>query len=92
MGIEGASSQFEINSKEFLEMERDPEKNKILQIAALEYLKTNENEPDFMERWGYTGEVDEDGYMIKKDGSSGPKPSQHFSGDVSGVMDIVRSK
>ena len=89
MGMEGApQSPYESMSLE--EMIADPVAGPIFEQKALEYLmETNKFFKD-----EYTGEMDEDGYLIKKDGTTGPKASQNISGGkvAMDVMERVRAE
>lgn len=72
----------------FEELERDSEYKDILQEAALEYLKTEDKE--YFER-EFSGELDNEGYLLKKDGSnSNTKPSMNIGGGK--AMEAVLEK
>lgn len=89
MGIESApQSNYESMSLE--EMIADPVAGPVFEQKALEYLM--EANPNFREE--YTGETDEEGYLLKKDGSIGPKASQNISGGraAEDVMEMVRAE
>jgi len=75
---------------DFVQMEKDPEYIPALQEAALEYLKTEDKE--YFER-EFNGELDPEGYLLKKDGSpSNTKPSQNIGGGKAMVRVLELAK
>ena len=77
---------------DFESLEKDPEYSSALQEAALEYLRTEDRE--YFER-EFNGELDSDGYLFKKDGStSNTKPSQNIGGGkaMDRVLEIVKER
>ncbi len=91
MGIEGIpESNYE--SMGFNELERDLVAGPILQKKALEYLQSEGSEYFNRE---FSGELDDEGYLFKKDGAtSNTKPSQNIGGGLAmqKVMDMVRAE
>lgn len=73
----------------FEEVEGDPVYGPVLQQKALEYLQTEQS--DFFER-EFTGEVDADGYLVRRDGvNPNTKPSQNISGPaVERVLEMLK--
>ena len=85
----------ESNPNENLDMElealrNDPDGNRALEAAALEYLQTEDQE--YFDR-EFTGELDEDGYLVNKDGtSSNTRPSQNITGGLNRVIEMAKEK
>lgn len=76
MSIEREDPKIGFEEMDFEQLEGDPEYSLVLQEAALEYLQTEDSE--YFER-DFTGELDSDGYLIRKDGkNSNTKPSQNI--------------
>ncbi len=75
-------------SMDFDQLQADPIAGPVLQEVALEYLKTQDRE--YFER-EFTGELDEDGYLIPKglNHNSNTKPSHNIG---SAGMDWVMEK
>ena len=89
MGIEGApKSTYE--SMSFDALANDPVAGPILEQKALEFLQTDDAEYFNRE---YSGEMDEEGYLLKRDGTnSNTKPSQNIGGGIAmqKEMDMVK--
>ncbi|MDB5194808.1 MAG: hypothetical protein JWN50_822 [Parcubacteria group bacterium] len=69
-------SQFD--SMDFAALESDPATGPTLQEQALNYLRTKDSE--FFNK-EFSGELDSEGYLLKKDGTtSNLKPSQNIGG------------
>jgi len=78
MSFERFSSTSSHESMSFQELEKDEVAGPILQKKALEYLK--EHDTEYFER-DFTGNLDEEGYLVKKDGqTSSTKPSMNIGG------------
>lgn len=78
MSVEKFSSASSHESMSFQELEMDEIAGTILQEKALEYLK-NQDAEYFSEN--FTGELDEEGYLVRKDGQpSTTKPSMNIGG------------
>jgi hypothetical protein len=70
---------------DFNQLESDPTAGPVLQRVALNYLKTYHRE--YFDR-EFTGELDNKGYLIKKNGQeSSTKPSQNLGGQS--MCDVV---
>jgi len=77
---------------DFQQLESDPQYGPMLQEAALLFLKTEDRE--YFER-EFSGELDEEGYLLKKDGgNSNTKPSQNIGGGkaIERVLAITKEK
>ena len=71
-------------------MENDPAWEALVQKKSLEYLQTADQEYFSNE---FTGELDEAGYLIKKDGtSSNAKPFQNIGGGAALEQVIAAAK
>lgn len=76
------------NSMDFTQLEADPIAGPILQEKALQFLRTEDSE--FFNR-EFSGELDDDGYLTKKDGtSSNTKPSQNITGGMQRVVEMTQ--
>lgn len=74
------------------ELLRDPVARPIVEQKALEYLQSEDAEYFNRE---FSGELDEEGYLYKKDGTtSNTKPSQNIGGGLAmeRVMEMVRAE
>jgi len=65
----------DIENMSFEDLESNPEYSPILQEQALNYLKTEDEEYFNRE---FTGELDDEGYLIRKSGKAITKPSMAF--------------
>jgi hypothetical protein len=84
----GSTGAYE--SMSFDEIESDPAAGPVLQRVALNYLKTYNKE--YFDR-EFTGELDKDGYLIRKDGqNANTKPSQNIGGGqfMTDVVNMTR--
>jgi len=87
-----STPQSAYESMDFDELLKDPVAGPILEHKALEYLQ-NENAEYFNRE--FSGELDEEGYLFKKDGTtSNTKPSQNIGGGLAmeRVMEMVRAE
>ena len=91
MGIE-AAPESNYGSMDFDELLKDPVAGPIVEKKALEYLQTEDAEYFNRE---FSGEMDDDGYLFKKDGTtSNTKPSQNIGGGLAmqKVMEMVKAE
>ncbi len=72
---------------ELQELEDNPEHNKILQEESLKYLKEKESQWFYSE---YSGEVDDEGYLLDKNGSKTGFLPSHCIG-AGGYAEVVRA-
>ena len=89
---EKAGKYYDSVKNVFSGLEGDPARESLLQQKALEYLKTEDAEYFNRE---FSGELDEEGYLYKKDGTtSNTKPSQNIGGGLAmeKVMQMVRAE
>ena len=92
MGVEGMPKP-DYQAMDFDELEKDPVAGPILQQKVLEYLEQPGNSTYFNE--DFSGELDDKGYLLKKDGtSSNTKPSQNIGGGLAmeKVIEMVRAE
>lgn len=91
MSLEGMpSSPYE--SMSFEDMLKDPVAAQIVEQKSFEYLRNEES--DHFDR-EFSGELDNEGYLLKKDGTnSNTKPSQNIGGGIAmqKVMDMVKAE
>lgn len=87
MTLESAPG-IDYNSMDFTQLEADPVAGPVLQEKALQFLRTEDSE--FFNR-EFSGELDDDGYLTKKDGtSSNTKPSQNITGGMQRVVEMTQ--
>ncbi len=91
MGVE-STPQSPYESMDFDELLKDPVARPIVEQKALEYLKSEDSEYFNRE---FSGELDNEGYLFKKDGTtSNTKPSQNIGGGLAmeKVMEMVKAE